>query len=258
MSENEDASDAPTTGVPGTEGQPKAPVKPNAEEHQEPSIGPACLVVVILTLAVFCSVCAFGSWFMFSDQYPLAERGVDEQLIPWVETSQLAAEDKNSIVDQLHDIVAMLHDRSIDKRQLSRLRNCLQDNPILLWGGVQSIVAQSKDVGLTGTEVQAVERISQRLMRMGAERKLGRNDLEFTLQHCSKVREDQLSVEVRSNLTADEIREFMRRAEQLVQGSDVPNEPYESTAAEAFAKLVKMALDVDNVPGEMATPPARN
>lgn len=215
----------------------------NESSQKEPSLGPACLVVTILSLAVFCSVCGFGSWWVFSDQYPLAERGIEQQLIPWVETSQLPLDDRESIVDQLQKLLPKLREREIDKGQLSRLRNCLQDNPILLWGGVESILAQAEGAGLSETEIESLDRITDRLMRMATQRKLGRNDLEFTIQNCCEVRADQLSVEVKNNLTAAQIREFMKRAEQLVEENDVPNEPYDKTPAEAFRILIESALD---------------
>lgn len=78
---------------------------------KEPSLGPACLVLAILALAAFCSVCGIASWFVFSDQYPFAEKGITQQLIPWVESSQLAADDKASIVKQLNDLVPLLQAR---------------------------------------------------------------------------------------------------------------------------------------------------
>jgi len=214
-----------------------APVK-------EPSLGPACLVVSILLLATFCAVCGIGSWFMFSDQYPLAEKGITQQLIPWVETSQLAEADKRSIVQQLNGLIPLLQAREIDKQQLTRLHYCLQDNPVLLWGGVQSILIQARESSeLSQTEKEACERLTQRLLRMAADRQLGRRDLEFTMQNVSKVREDGASIEVKPNLQAAQIREFMTRAEQLMAKHDVPNEPFDKTPAEAFAMLIDKALN---------------
>lgn len=210
--------------------------------HKEPSLGPACLVLVILTLAVFCAVCGFGSWWVFSDQYPLAEKGISQQLIPWVATSQLGPQDKASITRQLNDLLPLVRERKIDKNQLMRLRNCLQDNPVLLWGGVQSIVEQSKSSELSETEIETVQRVSERLMRMTTDRVLGRNDLEFAIQECSKVREDQTGIEVQSNLTTDQIRVFMKRGEQLANQNNVPNEPYKISPADAFQVLIKAAL----------------
>lgn len=180
---------------------------------------------------------------MFSDQYPFAEKGISQQLIPWVQSSQLSPGDKASIAGQLNQLLPLIRERRIDKRQLLRLRNCLQDNPVLLWGGVQSIVAQSKDVGLSETEIEAVQRISERLMRMATDRVLSRNDLEFTIQKCAVVLPDQLGLEVQQDLTADQIRQFMQRGEQLTNENNVPNEPYSKSPGEAFAMLIKAALD---------------
>lgn len=216
----------------------------STEETQEPSLGPACLVLGILGLAFLCAFCAFSSWFMFSDQYPHAVKGIDQQLIPWVESCQLADADKQEIVRELRELIPQLEERAIDKRQLTRLRNCLQDNPVLIWGGVQSILAQGHDSELNETEKATLVRVSQRLLRAGAERKIGRNDLEFAIQNCAKVREDGQSLEVVDELTEDQIREYMERAEQLVEQNDVPNEPYPKTAAEAFAILIDSALDI--------------
>ena len=179
---------------------------------------------------------------MFSDQYPFAEKGITQQLIPWVETSQLAAEDKASIIQQLKALVPKLQTREIDKQQLTRLHYCLQDNPVLLWGGVQSILAQAPNVGLSETELATVQRVSQRLLWMATDRQLSRRDLEFTLQNCSTVREDGASIEVRNDLTADQIRDFATRTEQLFENNAVPNEPYDKTPAEAFAILIDKAL----------------
>ena len=215
------------------------------ENLREPTLGPACLVISILLLAVFCSVCAFGSWFMFSDQYPLAERGITVQLIPWIETSQLSVEDKESIIADLNALLPQLRERTINQRQLTRLHNCLQDNPVLLWGCIQAILSQAEQAGLTETEQAALIRISQRLLRAAAERKIGRNDVEYAIQNCAQVRENQQSLQITEQLNAGQIREYMQRAEQLVEQHEIPNESYDRTPGEAFRALLDKALDVE-------------
>lgn len=243
-SESHSKDDNP--GSSGADDEPTSAVSSSSTnaEQKEPSLGPACLVVSILSLAVFSSVCAFGSWIVFSDQFPLAEKAVSTQLIPWVESSQLAEDDKRAILLELKGLLPVLQNREIDSTQLLRLRNCLQDNPVLLWGNVQSIVAQGKEAGLSETELTTLDRIDDRLLRMAAERKLSRRDLEFTIQDFSDVRQDGLGLEVRTNLTADEIRLFMKRAEELLESNQVPNEAYDKTPAECFEILVDGSLEV--------------
>lgn len=247
LTKKRESGEAPKESAERTAEAPAGGAMPSAEgsgsdSPKEPSLGPACLVVAILSLAVLSSVCAFGSWFMFSDQYPLAVRSINEQLIPWVQTSQLSPGDQAQIVGELQRLLPRLEARSIDKQQLARLHNCLQDNPVLLWGGIESILAQARQAGLTETEQLALQRVTERMMRAAAERKLSRNDLEFTIQNCSKVRQHAQSLEVVSPLTAEQIREFVQRAEQIVDRNGIPNEPYNKTPAEAFHMLIDASL----------------
>lgn len=218
----------------------------NSQSHGEPSLGPACMVVSILGLAAFAAICGIGSWFVFSNQPDLAVKAIQKQLIPWVESSQLAPSDKQSIVVQLDQLVVKVESGSLDKNQLVRLRNCLQDNPVLLWGGIQSIENQAESSGLTETEIESLVRLNQRLLRMATERKMGRGDLEFTLQEVSDVRNDGSHLLVRPDLKADQIRSFMRRAEALLGRDNIPNEPYQKSPSEAFAILVDAALDTSD------------
>ena len=229
----------PDSRVLGPEGDPE-------EEHKEPSLGPACLVISILGLAVFSAVCGIGSFLVFSDQYPLAVKAINVQLIPWIESSRLSTEDKTAIVGELETLLPVLEERSIDKQQLTRLRNCLMDNPVLLWGEIEFLIAQAPNAGLTETEQVALERISQRLLRAAAERKLSRNDLEFTIQNCSKVREKAQSLEVLDSLSAEQIREFMQKAERILDRNGIPNEPYDKTPSEAFSILIDAALTIES------------
>ncbi|MBX3420223.1 MAG: hypothetical protein KF752_01570 [Pirellulaceae bacterium] len=227
-----------TTSNPATDSTSTKP----PDGKSEPSLGPACMVIAILGLAVFAAVCGLGSWVVFSNQYPLAVKSIENQLIPWVETSQLSPEDKLSITQELETLVEKLKAQSIDRKQLGRLRNCLQDNPVLLWGGLQSMEHQAAGAGLTTTEQETLKRTCQRLLRMTAERKLGRTDLEFTIQELSEVRADGSVLDVRANLTAEQIRSFMKRAENLLVRNQISSEPYEQTPAQVFSSLLEAAL----------------
>lgn len=211
----------------------------------EPSLGPACLVVAILLLAVVCIVCAFGSWFMFGDQSVMAKKGITQQLIPWVAQSNLPADEKQSIVNQLHEVVSLVQSEQLTSRQLSRLKNCLEDNPILLWGNVLEILGQAKAAGLSEVETEAAKRTAQRLLRMTNDRQLSRNDLEFVLERCVQQRADALGLAVRSPLTGEQIREFATRGQQLADGKNVSLEPFDKSPSEVFASMLKDALKVE-------------
>ncbi len=229
------ANDSPDTSSTSGVGNEKLP---------EPSMGPACLVIVVLALAMFFAVCAFGSFFFFSDQPALALRGINDYLVPWVESSNLSPGDKEAILQNLREVSNTVAERELTNRQLTRLRSVLEDNPVLLWGTVEAVMAQAESVGLTAVEIEAGKRVVQRLLHSAAQRKLSRNDLVFTLEVCSHTRKDGQGLEVNSPLTAKEIRDFLGRAERLVNGRDVPNEPFEKTVPQVFRGLIDEALSV--------------
>lgn len=215
------------------------------QPSREPSLGPACLVVVILLLAVACIVCAFGSWFLFSDPSAMADKGITQQLLPWVEQSNLPAADKRSILNQLNEVVSLVRSRQLNSRQLNRLKNCLEDNPVLLWGSVNEVQMQATAAGLSEVEVEAAKRTAQRLLRMTRDRQLSRNDLEFILEKCVEQRGGGLGLAVRSPLTAQQIREFSTRGQQLADAAKVSLDAFEQSPAEVFESMLKAAMKVE-------------
>ncbi len=114
------------------------PSGPDKENLAEPSMGPACLVISMLTLAAFIAFCSISSFVMFSDSPALAERGITQALMPWVESSNLAPGDKREILSDLQDTVEKVRSRTLTSRQLTRLKSALEDNPVLLWGNVEA------------------------------------------------------------------------------------------------------------------------
>lgn len=220
-----------------------APADDNAK-LAEPSMGPACLVIAMLTLAALMAFCSISSFVMFSDSPALAERSINQSLIPWVESSNLAPGDKREIVSDLQETVEQVKTRKLTSLQMARLKSVLEDNPVLLWGNVEGVLARAKEAGLSELEMESAQRITQRLLRAAAMRKLGRNDLVYTLESCTHTRPDGEGLEVNDQLAAENIRLFLSRAEKFVNGMNVPNEPFEKSVPETFRGLIDEALAV--------------
>lgn len=207
-------------------------------------MGPACLVIAILVLATSIAFCAFASFFFFSDQPALAERAIRQALIPWVESSTLSPADKRMILTDLEETIGKISSRTLTSKQLTRLKSVLEDNPALLWGNVQGVMASAKEAGLSDIEIEGGTRVTQRLMRAVAERKLGRNDLVYALEPCCHTRPDGQGLEINSPITDKQIRDFLGRAEKFVDGVKIPNEPFEKTPPDVFRGLIEEALSV--------------
>lgn len=207
-------------------------------------MGPACLVIAILVLATSIAFCAFASFFFFSDQPALAERAIRQALIPWVESSTLSPADKRMILTDLEETIGKISSRTLTSKQLTRLKSVLEDNPALLWGNVQGVMASAKEAGLSDIEIEGGTRVTQRLMRAVAERKLGRNDLVYALEPCCHTRPDGQGLEINTPITDKQIRDFLGRAEKFVDGVKIPNEPFEKTPPDVFRGLIEEALSV--------------
>lgn len=223
---------------------PTEPGSNETEKQVEPSMGPACLVISMLLLAALMAFCAISSFVMFSDSPALAEKAINQTLIPWVESSNLAPGDKREVISDLQDTVDKVKTRKLTSRQMARLKSVLEDNPVLLWGNVEGVLARGKEAGLSDLEIESAERIKQRLLRAAAMRKLGRNDLVYTLESCTHARPDNEGLEVNDQLTAENIRLFLSRAEKFVNGMDVPNEPFAKSVPVVFRELIDEALAV--------------
>lgn len=223
------------------------PTESNSDDKKtlaEPSMGPACLVIAMLTLAAIMAFCAISSFVMFSDSPALAEQAITKALMPWVESSNLAPEDKRAILSDLQETVEQVKTRTLTSRQMARLKSVLEDNPVLLWGNVEGIMARAKEAGLSDLEMESARRTTQRLLNAAALRKLGRNDLVYTLESCTHPRPDGEGLEVNDQLTAENIRLFLSRAEKFVNGMDVPSEAFEKSVPEVFRGLIDEALTV--------------
>jgi hypothetical protein len=214
------------------------------DKKQEPSLGPACLVVVVLGVAALIAVCSIASFFVFQDQPALAEKGINQLLVPWVESSDLAPAYKQQILSDLADVVEQVRSRQLTSRQLTRLRTVLEDNPVLLWGTVEQVLAKAEQAGLSPVEIEAAQRIQQRLLRSAAERKLGRNNIVFMLEKCTHMRADGQAPEVNEKLTDKDIRDFLSKAEKFCDGMKVSSEPFEKSPPEVFRGLIDEALSV--------------
>ncbi len=67
----------------------------------------------MLTLAAIMAFCAISSFVMFSDSPALAEQAITKALMPWVESSNLASDDKRAILSDLQETVEKVKTRTL-------------------------------------------------------------------------------------------------------------------------------------------------
>jgi hypothetical protein len=214
------------------------------ETNKEVPLAPACLIVVIIFSVIMSVVCAFLSWYLNQNQSENAARALREQLIPWVEQSALEPTDKESISSELGELARQMDSKELNEGELRRLRFCLTDNPVLMWGFVQAAVGKIEQSSeLTDLEKEQARLTADRLLRLVEESKLTRSALEFTLQTVTLAKSDRSGLVVKDNPTTDDLRTFMKRGAQQADGLKASTEPYDKSPAQVFHMMIDAAME---------------
>jgi len=89
----------------------------DSAESGDVSLGPACMVVSMFGLAFLCIVVAFMSFMLIGKQGSRAAYAVREQLIPWVDQSDLSNSDQTMIIDELQGLASQMERNESKKRE---------------------------------------------------------------------------------------------------------------------------------------------
>jgi hypothetical protein len=217
-------------------------------KEESVSLGPACLVVVIVGLLIFSIGMVAVSVYLMSNQSMRAASAIRENLIPWVEESSLEPADRQGIIDELEVLIIDLENERLDSRQLTRLKYRLEDQPMHQWGVIQGIVAKLPETGLTEQEQTAVRQESNRLLRTASEGRLGMPKMEFVLQPVATKDMSTASerLTLKPDVTDSEIREYLTRAKNVSDKSEITTKPYTKSLVEAYRGLIDDAKAENN------------
>lgn len=219
------------------------------ETNKEVPLAPACLIVVIIFAVIMSVVCAFLSWYINQNQSENAARALKEQLIPWVEQSALEPTDKAAISSELNELARQMEAKELNEGELRRLRFCLTDNPVLMWGFVQAAVGKiQQSTELTELEKEQASQTADRLLRLVSEAKLTRSALEFTLQTVTLARSDGSGLVVKDNPTTEDLRTFIKRGAQQADGLKASTEAYDKSPAQVFRMMLDAAMEEPKPP----------
>ncbi len=127
---------------------------------------------------------------------------------------------------------------------MARLKSVLEDNPVLLWGNVEGGYGsrQRRRAFGAGVGVGTANDTAFAQRSRIAEARSKRPRLYTRELHAFCP--DGEGLEVNDQLTAENIRQFLSRAEKFVNGMQVPNEAFEKSVPEVFRGLIDEALTV--------------
>ena len=217
------------------------PASPSAEK--DVSLGPACMVVVIFGLIGLCILFATMSMMLLNKQGEMAENGLRQQLIPWVEEKSLLSQnDREIIVSKLEEIADMAGRDELTKRQISRLGIRLTQSTILQWGAVESLNRIAQSSGLSGEEKEQISRSCDRWLHSAESGRLNMHDMEFATQRVCVKDPKSGTLLPRENLTDEELRDFLRRVKTMCDQQMIPDEEFHKSVAQVFLQVVEDGL----------------
>lgn len=214
-----------------------------ATSEKDVSLGPACMVVVIFGLVGLCIVFAFMSLMLMNKQGEMAENGLRQQLIPWVEEKSLLSQgDREVIISKLDELANMASRDELTKRQISRLGIRLTQSTILQWGAVESLNRMAQSSGLSDDEKTQFARACDRWLSSAASGRLNMHDMEFATQRVCEKDPKAGTLMPRENLTDEELRDFMRRVKTMCDKHQIPDEEFHKSVSQVFLQVVEDGL----------------
>ncbi|MCY2983800.1 MAG: hypothetical protein NTY15_09200 [Planctomycetota bacterium] len=217
-------------------------VRGSGGEQKDVSLGPACLiVVVILALCLSIGVIAMAA-MMSGNQGKRAAYSVREQIIPWVEQSSLSKTDRQIIVERLTNLSDDMEREELTTRQLSRLVLRLTDSPILQWGIVEQLIQAASGSSMTDVEKSQFRAGCDRWLRSASEGKLSLQDMEFAVQNVATKDQRSGRLSIRPDVDVEGLREFQRRMTTISDKHEMTSEPFDKSVSQVFTAVIEDAL----------------
>ena len=210
--------------------------------QKDVSLGPACLIVVIIG-AVCLSVGVIGmAAMMTGSQGRRAAYSVREQVIPWVEQSSLSKTDRENIVEKLSNLSVAMEREELTARQLSRLLLRMSDSPVLQWGVVEQLNQRAQTSSLSEAEKDEFRSACDRWLRSASEGRLSLQDMEFAVQNVATKDQRSGRLTMRDDTNEERLREFHRRMTAISDKHSMTHGAFDKSVSQVFLTMIDEAL----------------
>lgn len=197
-----------------------------------------CLVMFVL-LAVLAGI---GVYWAATRGVEMAVTFAQESAIEGVRQSELAEDDKQEIITQINRVAEAYKRGEISNEKMGRVFEKLAEGPLISVGMVyfieQQYVASS---GLSQEEKDQAHRTLERAARGVYEKKIDPQELEQVAEPISRQGADG-QMELKEQVTDEELRDFLARLQTLVEQREIPDEPFEIDIGDEVRKAVDEAL----------------
>jgi hypothetical protein len=223
-----------------------------ATGHQEEAedAGPGCLpgllaAGALLLMAMFIC-CGVSTWYLYQQRTELAVRTLRGSVIPEMEQSNLAPEEKRAVIESLQQVIQLAEAGELEDWQASGIMERLNRAPLFEWGDLQTVEALIEQRESLDAETKAEARLQFSRLRRAAE--LGKvTAVDFARDILEHVYRDSDNQRERPKLQRDasdeDLRLVIAEAERAANRAGVDDEEFQVTLADLVRGEIAAGLE---------------
>ncbi len=215
-----------------------APAPPQTPAKKKRSGCATCLVVCLGFMFVCVVSCGIGGWFVMKKAPDWARDAV----VATIEGSDLTAEDKQVVTQQVDRVLSEYKAGRISMEQLGQIAEEFSQSPLpTLMMAMAAEEAYIKPSGLEAIEKEQAERTLQRIARGVFEENIESDELDTALDHIS-TQDANGARQFKNPVANEDLRNMLAACQSLADEANVPDEAYDVNVGEEFKSAIDRAL----------------
>jgi hypothetical protein len=197
-----------------------------------------CLVVVVILIVL----AVIGGYLAYQYGRPFAAQAMGEALNQAIDESDLPAEEKVEVKEQITRVATEFGEGRMTFEQLGRVMQNLTESP-LMSSIVISVVDQKylAQSGLPEDEKTAARQTVRRFVRGMVDEKIPKESTDAAMQHVA-TRPDGGEWRLKDQVTDAELRAFLEAAKTAADAAAIPAEPEDFDPSDEIKKIIDDAM----------------
>lgn len=190
---------------------------------------PAILAATLLMGIVFFIAFGFSAWLIFQKRGDLAARTLRATIIPELEQSRLAPDEKAEVIRELTQLADDIEAEMYENWQAGGIMQRLINMPLMRWGDLQAVAAWADSHLPDAQREQAEKQISRFFRAVELERAVAR-DIHEILAPVATSENAAGFVQLRADLNEQDVIEVILRCKLVADRAGVPDRTFESVS----------------------------
>jgi len=201
----------------------------SADDPQGAGCFPAILAATVLMGIVFFIAFGFSAWLIFQKRGDLAVRTLRSTIVPELEQSRLAPEEKRTVIQELNQLADDIDAERFENWQAGGIMQRLINIPLMRWGDLQAVEAWAASHLPPEERDEAAKQFSRFFRGVELDRVVAR-DIHDILVPVATAENAGGFVQLRPDLNQADVAEVVRRAKLVADRAAVPDQTFDSVS----------------------------